>query len=164
MDLNKQLRERLKEKRTMLRNQSYTMSPTIKRKMDKQVSKDKREMEKDTRLTPVMKKWFMEAMASSLTIDVKTPSYILNNLDQEKLEFYKFITKYMGEVRKDVDDWKKGMMPGLDKIDTPFERDEYLQNLENEYKKKFSDYFTTPYIIYMSLMTDINVYKDLLNM
>ena len=139
------------------------MSMKEKRKLDKQVDKDKKEMMADTRVTPLMRNWFLSAMASSLKIDVNTPSYILNNLDEEKLKFYKFITKYVAEIKLDIDAWKIEMMKGLDKIQTKFEKDEYLQNIDAEYKKKFKNYFTTPYITYMSLITGINVYEDLMH-
>lgn len=164
MDLNKELRQRLRDKRQEIHNKNHQMSLKEKRKLDKQIDKDKKEMLADTRVTPLMKNWFLSAMSSSLKIDVNTPSYILNNLDEQKLKFYKFITKYITEIRLDVDVWKNDMLKGLDKIDTQFERDEYLRNVDAEYKKKFKNYFTTPYITYMSIMTGINVYEDLMNM
>ena len=37
-------------------------------------------------------------------------------------------------------------------------------SLEAEYKKKFNSYFTTPYIVYYSLVTNINVFDDILKL
>jgi hypothetical protein len=162
MDLNKELRERLREKRQEIYNKNHPMSLKEKRKLDKQVDKDKKEMMSDTRVTPLMRNWFLSAMASSMKIDVNTPSFILNNLDESKLKFYKFITKYIAEIKLDIDVWKNDMLKGLDKIQTKSEKDEYLRNIDAEYKKKFKNYFTTPYVTYMSLMTGINVYEDLM--
>jgi hypothetical protein len=164
MDLNKELRARLREKIETNRINRQGISLKEKKKLDKQVSKDKKEMDADKRITPVMKTWFMNAMASSLKIDVNTPSYILNNLEEEKLKFYKFIIKFMKEVKLDVEEWKTNIMKGLDKIETKVEREEYINNVDAEYKKKFKGYFTTPYIIYMSMMTGINIYEDLLKL
>lgn len=164
MDLNKELRERLREKRQQIHNQNHQMGFKEKRKLDKQIEKDKKEMMTDIRVTPLMRNWFLSAMASSMKIDVNTPSFILNNLDEEKLKFYKFITKYITEIKLDIDAWKNDMMKAHEKIQNKFEKDEYLQNVNVEYKKKFKNYFTTPYITYMSLMTGINVYEDLMYM
>ena len=162
MDLNKELRQKLRQKMIENKQKNFQLPRKESLKLDKQIHKDKREMETDTRVTPVMKKWFIEAMGSSQHIDVMTPSFILNNKDEEKLKFYKFLFKYIDDVKAEVDLYKSDMMKGLDKIDTPIERDEYLRNVDEEYKKKFRAYFTTPYIIYMSLMTDINVFNDIL--
>lgn len=162
MDLNKELRQKLRQKIIENKQKNFQLPRRETLKLDKQIHKDKREMDTDKRLTPVMKKWFIDAMGSSPNIDVKTPSYILNNKDEEKLKFYKFLFKFIDDVKAEIDLYKSDMMKGLDKIDSPIERDEYLRNVDEEYKKKFKAYFTTPYIIYMSLMTDINVFEDIL--
>lgn len=162
MDLNKHLKLKLQQKINDQKQNRFHLKRKEKLRLDKQVDQDKKEMDTDTRLTPVMKKWFIDAMASSPNIEVKTPSYILNNKDEEKLKFYNFLIKYIEEIKSEVDLYKNDMMKGLDRIELEHEKEEYKKNVDNEYKKKFKSYFTTPYIIYMSLMTDVNVYEDLL--
>lgn len=164
MDLNKQLKERLHDKIQQQKNSRYQIKLKDQRKINKQVDMEKKQMDTDSRVTPVMKKWFMDAMSASPDYDVKNPVYILDNLETEKLKFYNFLAKYLTNVKTDMDEWKQTMMVGYNKLDNSFEKEEYMKSLEAEYKKKFNSYFTTPYIVYYSLMTDINVFEDLLKL
>jgi hypothetical protein len=162
MDPKEELKLKLREKINQIKQKNYKMPKKDQIKMEKDIHKEKKEFDTDKRLTPLMRKWFIEAMKTSPNIDVKSPSYILNNKEEEKIKFYKFLTNFIDDVKVEVDLYKNDMMKVYDKIPTLEEKIEYKKNVNDESKKKFKSYFSTPYIIYMSLMTDINVYEDLL--
>lgn len=169
MESKEQKREQLKAKLKQTMNdrkiQQFQMPKKEQRKLEKEVKADRKLIETDPRVTKIMKDWFIEAMKSSSQIpDVKSPPYILNNMEAEKLKFYNFLTKYMKTIEKEIADWKAHMHKAMEKLELQSERDAFLHELEDESKKKFKTYFTTPYIIYMSLMTGINVFDDLKGM
>jgi hypothetical protein len=163
MDLNKELKQRLKNKIEEKKNNRIFMKKKEIRDLNNQVEDEMKTMEKDPRITPIMKNWFLQAMNATRDRDVKYPVYILDNLESEKVKFYDFLVKYMEIVDIEMNDWKNGYMDGYNKLKTEYEKEEYMTNLNNEYKKKYKTYFTTPYIVYMSLMTGINVFNDLLS-
>jgi len=163
MDLNKELKQRLKNKIDEQKNNRLHMKNKEIRKLNNEVKYEMKTMENDKRVTPIMKNWFLQAMNSTRDRDVKYPVYILDNLESEKIKFYDFLIKYIEIVNIEMKEWKDGLMVGYNKLNTDYEKQEYMENLEQEYIKKYKTYFTTPYIVYMSLMTEINVYNDLLN-
>ncbi len=162
MDLNKELKQRLKNKIEEGKNNRTQMKKKEIRKLNNQVEEEMKIMNKDPRVTPLMKNWFFQAMDTNRYKDIKYPVYILDNLENEKIKFYDFLIKYIDIIDTEMGAWKDGYMDGYNKLKTELEKEEYMENLNNEYKKKYKTYFSTPYIIYMSLMTEINVYNDLL--
>ena len=123
MDLNKQLKERLHEKINQQKNSRYQLKLKDQRKINKQVDLEKKQMDTDPRITPVMKKWFIDAMGASPEYDVKNPVYILDNLETEKLKFYNFLASYLNNVKTDMDDWKQNMLIGYNKLENSFEKE-----------------------------------------
>jgi len=166
MESKEQKREELKAKIRKTMNdrkiQEFKMPKKEQRKLEKEIKADRKLIETDPRVTKIMRDWFIEAMKSSPNIpDIKSPPFILNNMESEKLKFYNFLTKYMKTIEKEIADWKAHMNKAMEKLELQSERNAFLKELEDESKKKFKTYFTTPYIIYMSLMTGINIFDDL---
>jgi hypothetical protein len=67
----------------------------------------------------------------------------------------------MKDVTLDVELWKKDMMVGYNKLISEVEKEEYMVNLNQEYKNKYKSYFITPYIRYMGYLTKIDILRDL---
>jgi hypothetical protein len=156
-----QLRRRLKEKLNQKKLQNTQLSTKEKRKIYKQVDDDKKLMQNDKRITSIMKGYYIDAMASSHNVNVINPVNILDDIEKYKTEYYEFLATFMKEVKLDVDLWKTDMMVGYNKLISEVEKEEYMKNLNTEYKNKYKSYFITPYVRYMGLMTGINILKDL---
>jgi hypothetical protein len=162
MDTKQILRNKLKQKIQEKSSQRYQLTKKSLEKIKRNVDDEKKQMDTDTRVSYLMKKAYVEAMGSSPDMtDIKNPVYVLDHMEESKIKFYEFLTKFMGIVVKDVDAWKAEMVERCQGLSTSYEKQEYLDHIEKEYKKKFKTYFHTPYIVYMSLMTDIT-FEDLI--
>ena len=162
MDTKQILRDKLKQKIQEKNSQRYQLTKKSLEKIKKTVDEDKKQMDTDPRVSYLMKKAYVDAMGSSPDMtDIKNPVYVLDHMEESKIKFYEFLTKFMGIVVKDVDAWKSEMVERCQGLSTSHEKQEYLDHIEKEYKKKFKTYFYTPYIVYMSLMTDIT-FEDLI--
>ena len=155
--LRRKLREKLNQKK--LQNTQLTVKQT--RKIYKQVDDDKKLMKNDPRITSIISGYYIDAMASSQNLNVINPVHILNSIDKYKVEYYEFLTNFMKEVKLDVELWKKDMMVGYNKLISEVEKEEYMINLDKEYKNKIKSYFITPYIRYMGYVTGIDILRDL---
>lgn len=160
-NVSDQLRRRLREKLNQKKLQNTQLTTKEKRKIYKQVDDDKKLLANDPRVTSIMKGYYIDAMASSHNVNVINPVLILNDIEKYKVEYYEFLANFMKDVTKDVDLWKKDMMIGYNKLISEVEKEEYMVNLNQEYKKKYKSYFITPYIRYMGLMTGIDILRDL---
>jgi hypothetical protein len=167
-ELKKRLREQLKKKLQNKINEkklkNLQISEKAEKKIQKEIKNEKKLIETDKRVNPIMRRLYIEAATSNPNItDVSNPVYILDNLDETKLKFYKFLATYIEQIKKDIKIWKDDMILRGSNIKLAGEKEEYLNSLDQEYKKKFKLYFMTDYIKYMSYMTDINVNEDLMN-
>ena len=162
MDTKQILRNKLKQKIQEKNSERFQLKKKSLEKIKKNVDDEKKQMDTDTRVSYLMKKAYVEAIGSSPDMtDIKNPVYVLDHMEESKIKFYEFLTKFMGIVVKDVDAWKAEMVERCQGLSTSHEKQEYLDHIEKEYKKKFKTYFYTPYIVYMSLMTDIT-FEDLI--
>jgi len=155
-----QLRQRLRDKINRKKLENTKLPNKEIRRINNIVDNDKKLINNDSRITQIMKSYYLNAMASSQNLEVTNPVTILDNLDEHKRTYYLFLVKYMSEITLDINLWKKEMMNGLKNIEFKSEKDEYLMNLDKEAKKKYKTYFSTPYILYMGLMTGIDIMKD----
>jgi len=162
-NVSDQLRRRLREKLNQKKLQNTQLSTKEKRKIYKQVDDDKKLIKNDPRITSIMSGYYVDAMASSHNVNVVNPVHILNDVEKYKTEYYEFLATFMKEVKLDVELWKKEMMIGYNKLISEVEKEEYMTSLNKEYKNKYKSYFITPYVRYMTLMTGIDILKDLLN-
>jgi hypothetical protein len=142
MESKEQKRVELKAKLKQMMNdrkiQEFQMPKKEQRKLEKEIKADQKLIETDPRVTKIMRDWFIEAMKSSSKIsDIKSPPYILNNMEAEKLKFYNFLTKYMKTIEKEIADWKAHMTKAMMKLELQSERDAFSKELEDESKKKF---------------------------
>jgi len=160
-NVSDQLRRRLREKLNQKKIQNTQLSNKEKRKIFRQVDDDKKLLANDPRISPIMKGYYIDAMASSHNVDVVNPVLILNDIEKYKTEYYEFLANFMKEVKLDVELWKKDMMVGYNKLISEVEKEEYMKNLNDEYKNKYKSYFITPYIRYMAMMTKIDILRDL---
>jgi hypothetical protein len=164
MDLNKTLRQKLRDKIDEKKNQRFQPKSSEVQKVNNQIEEEVKIMNKDKRVNAVMKNWFLEAMKVSPDMEVRYPVYILDNIETEKIKFYEFLIKFMKFVDSEMEEWKDPLLKGIAKLSSELEKREYMENLETEYNKKYKEFFTTPYIIYMSLMTGINIFDDLVKL
>jgi hypothetical protein len=163
--LREQLKNKLRDKIAQNKLKKNQISEKAEKKIQKEVKIEKKLLESDTRVNPIMKRLYVEAATSNENItNVMNPVYILDNLEKTKLDFYKFLITYINQVKKDIKLWKDDMIERGNNIKLVGEKEEYMNSLEIEYKKKFKSYFMTDYIKYISYMTDINVNEDLINM
>jgi molecular chaperone DnaK (HSP70) len=164
MDLNKILSDKLKDKIAQKKTERFHIKAKQQRKIKKDIDEEKKALVSDPRITALMRRMYVDAVTYSPNIEnVKNPIYILDNMEESKLKFYEFLTKYSADVIKEVNSWKEDMLLPYHKMETQEEKDTYMKNLNEEYKKKFKTYFINPYISYMSLMTNINIFEDLIN-
>jgi len=160
-NVSDQLRRRLREKLNQKKLQNTQLTTKEKRKIYRQVDDDKKLMANDARVSSIMKGYYIDAMASSHNVNVINPVLILNDIEKYKVEYYEFLANFMKDVKLDVELWKKDMMIGYNKLISEVEKEEYMVNLNQEYKNKYKSYFITPYIRYMGLMTGIDILRDL---
>jgi len=160
-NVSDQLRRRLREKLNQKKIQNTQLTIKEQRKIYKQVDNDKKLMTNDSRITPIIKGYYIDAMASSHNVNVINPVLILNDIEKYKIEYYEFLVNYMKDSKKEVDLWEKEMMVGYNRLISEVEKEEYMVNLNKEYKNKYKSYFITPYIRYMGYITGINILKDL---
>jgi len=163
--LREQLKKKLRDNLAKKKLQSLQISEKAEKKIQKEIKLEKKLIESDKRVNPIMRKLYIEAATSNPNItDVMNPVYILDHLDETKLKFYKFLANYIEQIKKDIKIWKDDMIQRSNKIKLVGEKEEYLNSLDQEYKKKFKLYFMTDYIKYLSYMTDINVNEDLISL
>jgi len=160
-NVSDQLRKKLREKLNQKKLQNTQLSNKEKRKIYRQADDDKKLMAEDPRITSIMRGYYIDAMASSHNLSVVNPVLILNNIEKHRTEYYEFLANFMKEVKLDVELWKKDMMIGYNKLISEVEKEEYMLNLNKEYKNKYKSYFITPYIRYMAMMTGVDILKDL---
>jgi hypothetical protein len=158
IDKRKILKEKLQQKIAANKLKNNPIGPNAERKIQKEIDAEKKLIDNDKRITPTMKKLFIRAIASSPNIEkVDNPVYILDNIELVSLNFYKFLEKFMKIAKEDVDDWKKEMIGRSVNLSVS-DKEAYMNELEVEYKRKLRSYLLTPYITYVSHMTNINVF------
>jgi len=160
-NVSDQLRRKLREKLKQRKLNNTHLSNKEVRKIHKQVDDDKKLMKNDPRITSIISGYYIDAMASSHNLNVVNPVHILNDIEKYKTEYYEFLTTFMKVVKMDVESWKKEMMLGYNKLISEVEKEEYMKNLNTEYKNKYKSYFMTPYIRYMGYLTGIDILRDL---
>jgi hypothetical protein len=160
-NVSDQLRRKLREKLKQRKLNNTHLSNKEVRKIHKQVDDDKKLMKNDPRITSIISGYYIDAMASSHNLNVVNPVHILNDIEKYKTEYYEFLTTFMKVVKMDVESWKKEMMLGYNKLISEVEKEEYMKNLNTEYKNKYKSYFMTPYIRYMAYLTGIDILRDL---
>ena len=160
-NVSDQLRRKLREKLKQRKLNNTQLSNKEVRKIHKQVDDDKKLMKNDPRITSIISGYYIDAMASSHNLNVVNPVHILNDIEKYKTEYYEFLITFMKVVKIDVELWKKEMMVGYNKLISEVEKEEYMKNLNTEYKNKYKSYFMTPYIRYMGYLTGIDILRDL---
>jgi hypothetical protein len=159
MDRRTELKEKLQKKIAQNKMINNPIGPNAERKIKKEIDAEKKLIDNDKRITQTMKKLYINAIASSPNIEkIDNPVYILDNMAEVSLKFYKFLEKFMKIATKDLEDWKKDMTLRGEKLGTEKEKEEWMKELEIEYKRKLRSYLLTPYVSYISYMTNINVF------
>jgi len=158
IDKRKILKEKLQQKIAENKIKNNPIGPKAERKIQKEIDAEKKLIDNDKRITQTMKTLFIRAIGSSPNIEkIDNPVYILDNMELVSLKFYKFLEKFMKIAREDVDDWKKEMIGRSVNLSVS-DKEAYMNELEVEYKRKIRSYLLTPYITYISHMTNINVF------
>jgi len=159
LDRRKELKEKLAQKIAQNKLKNNPIGPNAERKIQKEIDAEKKLIDNDKRITQTMKKLYINAIASSPNIDkIDNPVYILDNMELVSIKFYKFLEKFILVAKTDVDDWKKEMVARSENLSTVREKEEYMRELDVEYGRKLRSYLLTPYISYISYMTNINVF------
>jgi hypothetical protein len=159
MDKRKILQEKLKQRMAENKAKSNPPSISIEKKIKNEIDEEKKLIDNDSRVTYTMKKLYINAIASSTNIGkIDNPVYILDNMEECSLKFYNFLEVFMKAAKEDVDDWRKDMTARSKNLASQSEIDSYMRELEVEYDKKIKGYLLTPYISYISFMTNINVF------
>jgi hypothetical protein len=158
IDKRKILKEKLQQKIAENKLKNSPIGPNAERKIQKEIDAEKKLIDNDKRITPTMKKLFINAIASSPNIEkIDNPVFILDNIELCSIKFYKFLEKFMKIAKEDVDDWKKDMISRSENL-SGNDKEEYMNELDVEYKRKLRSYLLTPYISYISFMTNVNVF------
>jgi hypothetical protein len=158
-DTRAALKEKLQQKIAQNKIKNNPIGPNAERKIQKEIDAEKKLIDNDKRVNQTMKKLYINAIASSPNIEkIDNPVYILDNLELVSIKFYKFLEKFIGVAKLDVDDWKKEMILRAENLSTVHEKEEYMTELNIEYARKLRSYLLTPYISYVSHMTNINVF------
>jgi hypothetical protein len=159
LDKRKELKEKLHQKIAQNKLKNNPIGPNAERKIQKEIDAEKKLIDNDKRINQTMKKLYINAIASSPNIDkIDNPVYILDNMELVSIKFYKFLEKFILVAKTDVDDWKKEMIGRSENLSTIREKEEYMRELDIEYARKLRSYLLTPYISYISHMTNINVF------
>jgi hypothetical protein len=159
LDKRKELKEKLHQKIAQNKLKNNPIGPNAERKIQKEIDAEKKLIDNDKRVNQTMKRLFINAIASSPNIDkIDNPVYILDNMELVSIKFYKFLEKFILVAKTDVDDWKKEMIGRSVNLTSEFEKNEYMKELDVEYARKLRSYLLTPYISYISYMTNINVF------
>jgi hypothetical protein len=152
------LKDRLHQKIAQARIKNSPIGPNAERKIKKDIDIEKKLVDNDPRITQTMKKLYITAIGNSPNIDkIDNPVYILNNMELCSIKFYKFLEKFIKIAKDDVDDWKTEMTARANKLPSSHEREVWMKEMDTEYNKKLKSYLLTPYINYISYMTNINV-------
>ena len=93
--LRKQLQLRLNDT-IKLKNQERTqISAQQKKKIEKQVDKEKKLNDNDPRVTQLMKDYYVNALKLYPTQEIYDPHTILEHMEEEKLKYYKLCITIM---------------------------------------------------------------------
>jgi len=152
------LKDKLHQKIAEARIKSNPIGPNAERKIQKDIDTEKKLVDNDPRVTQTMKKLYITAIGNSPNIEkIDNPVYILDNMELCSIKFYKFLEKFIKIAKEDVDDWKNEMTARANKLPSSHEREVWMKEMNTEYNKKLKSYLLTPYINYISYMTNINV-------
>ena len=82
------LRKKLHDKINMKNQQRYHVSLQQRKKIEKQVDKEKKLNDNDPRVTQLMKDYYVNALRAYPNQDIYDPHTILENAEEEKLKYY----------------------------------------------------------------------------
>jgi hypothetical protein len=90
-----ELLNKLHENINKKRDERLTVSPHVMKKLNKEVTEEKKQNDSDPRVTPIMKDYFIKALKTYPGYDMPSPIKILNSRDEYELKFIKLCIKLL---------------------------------------------------------------------